>query len=117
MDQTNRVLIVGAALLWIFALLVIILLAWGSPDESIEQLADLAGYLEDHNDTDPDADRRKFTASQPVPEQDAQKQEPHGRWNDPYSHARILTTLPVRVANYSGRRTIGGCTGSGDVFS
>ena len=52
MDQTNRVLIVGAALLWIFALLVIIFLAWGSPDESIEQLADLAGYLEDHNDTE-----------------------------------------------------------------
>ncbi len=52
MDQTNRVLIVGAALLWVFVLLVIILLAWGSPDESIEQLADLAGYLEDHNDTE-----------------------------------------------------------------
>ena len=49
MDQTNRVLIVGAALLWVFVLLVIILLAWGSPDESIERLADLAGYLEDHN--------------------------------------------------------------------
>ena len=52
MDQTNRVLIVGAALLWIFVLLVIVLLAWGAADDSIAQIADLAGYLEDHNNTE-----------------------------------------------------------------
>ncbi len=51
MDLTNRVLIVGAALLWIFVILVIILLAWEAPDQSIERLGDLTGYLEDHNDT------------------------------------------------------------------
>ncbi len=50
MDQTNRVAIVGGALLWIFIVLVIILLAWGAPDRSIDRLADLAGYLGDHND-------------------------------------------------------------------
>ncbi len=51
MDLTNRVLIVGAALLWIFVMILIILLAWGSPDESIARLADLAGYMDDHNTT------------------------------------------------------------------
>lgn len=51
MDLTNRILIVGAALLWIFVLLLIILLAWGSPDDSIRQLDDLAGYMDDHNTT------------------------------------------------------------------
>ena len=51
MDLTNRILIIGGALLWIFAIVVVILLTWGAPDDSIEQLGDLAGYLEDHNDT------------------------------------------------------------------
>jgi len=51
MDLTNRILIIGGALLWIFVVIVVILLAWGAPDESIERIADLAGYLEDHNDT------------------------------------------------------------------
>jgi hypothetical protein len=51
MDLTNRVLIIGGALLWIFVLLLIILLAWGAPDQSIDRLGDLAGYLEDHNNT------------------------------------------------------------------
>lgn len=50
MDLTNRTLIIGGALIWIFIVLVVILLAWGAPDESIERLGDLAGYLEDHND-------------------------------------------------------------------
>ncbi len=50
MDQTNRILIVSGALLWIFIVLLIILLAWGAPDESIERIGDLAGYLDDHND-------------------------------------------------------------------
>ena len=51
MDVTNRVLIIGGALIWIFVIFVIILLAWGAPSDSIEQLGDLVGYLEDHNDT------------------------------------------------------------------
>lgn len=51
MDITNRVLAVGVSLLWIFIVLVIILLAWGAPDQSIERVADLAGYMEDHNTT------------------------------------------------------------------
>jgi len=49
MDLTNRTLIIGGALIWIFVVLVVILLAWGAPDESIQRLADLAGYLDDHN--------------------------------------------------------------------
>ncbi|MGB2696044.1 MAG: hypothetical protein WBD55_12780 [Dehalococcoidia bacterium] len=51
MDLTNRILIIGAALLWIFVLIIVILLAWGAPDESIKRIADLAGYLQDHNDS------------------------------------------------------------------
>ncbi len=51
MDLTNRVLIVSGALLWIFVISIIILLGWGAPDESIERLGDLAGYLDDHNNT------------------------------------------------------------------
>jgi hypothetical protein len=49
MDLTNRILIVGAAVLWIFLVLLVILLAWGAPDQSIERLFDLAEYLEDNN--------------------------------------------------------------------
>jgi hypothetical protein len=51
MDQTNRLLIVSVALVWIFLALLIVLLAWGAPDESIKRLSDLAGYLEKHNDS------------------------------------------------------------------
>lgn len=51
MDLTNRILIIGAALLWIFILIVVILLTWGAPDESINRISDLAGYLQDHNDS------------------------------------------------------------------
>ena len=50
MDLTNRILIIGGALLWIFVVIMVILLAWGAPDDSIERIADFAGYLEDHND-------------------------------------------------------------------
>jgi hypothetical protein len=49
MDVTNRVLIIGASLLWIFIIFVIILLAWGAPDESITRILDLGDYLNDHN--------------------------------------------------------------------
>ena len=51
MDLTNRVVIIGGALLCIFLVFVVILLAWGAPDQSIDRLGDLASYLEDHNDT------------------------------------------------------------------
>lgn len=51
MDLTNRVLIIGGALLWIFLVMVVILLAWGAPDESIRRLDDLAGFMADHNDS------------------------------------------------------------------
>lgn len=51
MDLTNRILIVSVALLWIFVIFIVILLAWGAPDQSIERLGDLTGYLEDHNTT------------------------------------------------------------------
>lgn len=50
-DLTNRIMTVGVAFLWIFLILVVILLAWGAPDQSIERLNDLAGYLDDHNNT------------------------------------------------------------------
>ena len=52
MDVTNRALIVSGALVWIFLVLVVILLAWGAPDESIEQLGDLVAFMEDHNGTE-----------------------------------------------------------------
>jgi hypothetical protein len=48
-DMTNRTIIIGGALLFMFVVLVIVMLAWGAPDESIERLSDLAGYMEDHN--------------------------------------------------------------------
>ena len=51
MDLTNRVLIVCGALTWIFLVMVVILLAWGAPDQSIDKLQDLATYVADHNDT------------------------------------------------------------------
>lgn len=50
MDLTNRILIISGMFLWIFVVIMVILLAWGAPDESIERIADLAVYLEDHND-------------------------------------------------------------------
>ena len=49
MDVTNRTVIVGGALIAIFLVLLVILLSWGAPDQSIERLGDLAGYLDDHN--------------------------------------------------------------------
>ena len=50
MDLTNRILIISGMLLWIFIVVIVVLLAWGAPDESIERIFDFAGYLEDHND-------------------------------------------------------------------
>ena len=51
-DLTNRILAVAFALLWIFLILLIILLVWSSPEESITRISDLAGYLDDHNTTE-----------------------------------------------------------------
>ncbi len=51
MDLTNRVLIVCGALTWIFLVMVVILLAWGAPEDSIDKILDLGNYLADHNDT------------------------------------------------------------------
>jgi len=48
-DLTNRAIIIGSALVAMFVVLVIVLLAWGAPDESIDRLADLSGYMRDHN--------------------------------------------------------------------
>ena len=50
MDETNRVSAVVLSLLLIFVALLVILLAWATPDESIDRIADLAGYLNDHNE-------------------------------------------------------------------
>ena len=51
MDVTNRAVIVGGALTGIFLVFVLIMLAWGAPQESIDALNDLAGYTDDHNNT------------------------------------------------------------------
>ena len=51
-DLTNRIMAVAFALFWIFAVLLVILLVWSSPDESITRISDLAGYLNDHNTTE-----------------------------------------------------------------
>jgi len=50
MDVTNRVIIVAGAFVWIFLVLVVILLAWGAPENSIDRLGDFVGYLDDHTD-------------------------------------------------------------------
>jgi hypothetical protein len=51
-DLTNRIMAVAFALLWIFAILLVVLLVWSSPDESITRINDFAGYLGDHNTTE-----------------------------------------------------------------
>ena len=51
MDVTNRTIIVGGSLVGVFLVLLVILLAWGAPDQSIERLGDFANYLGKHNST------------------------------------------------------------------
>jgi len=51
MDETNRVGAIMLSLLLMFFALLVILLAWGASGESIDGIADLSGYLNDHNDT------------------------------------------------------------------
>ena len=49
MDVTNRIAAVVGSLLLMFVAFLVIMLAWGAPDESINRLADLSSYLNDHN--------------------------------------------------------------------
>jgi hypothetical protein len=48
--QLNRFFIIVLALLFIFAAALVVTLAWGAPDRSIERGADLADWLGRHND-------------------------------------------------------------------
>lgn len=50
MDVTNRVIIVAGAFVWVFFILVVVLLAWGAPENSIDALGDFVEYLDDHTD-------------------------------------------------------------------
>jgi hypothetical protein len=50
LDQLNRFGIVIGALGVVFVALLAALLAWGAPDETINRIGDLAGYLRRHND-------------------------------------------------------------------
>ncbi len=52
MDQVNRFAAVVAALLVVFAALLIVMLAWGAPDSAIGRIDDLAGWLRDHDGRD-----------------------------------------------------------------
>lgn len=49
-DQINRFVIVIAAMMIAFAALAVVLLAWGAPGGSIDKIADVASFLERHND-------------------------------------------------------------------
>jgi hypothetical protein len=50
-DRLNRIVIVVLALAGIFTAIVVALLAWGAPDESVARVADLAGWMGRHNNT------------------------------------------------------------------
>ena len=49
-EQVNRFVIVVGALAVVFAALLVTLLAWAAPDETIVRIGDFAGYLGRHND-------------------------------------------------------------------
>jgi hypothetical protein len=51
MDVTNRTVIITASLVWIFLVALVILLAWGAPDDSIDAVRRFSNYLNDHNTT------------------------------------------------------------------
>jgi len=51
-DRLNRLVVIALALAAIFAALLLTLLAWGAPDESIARVADLAGWLGRHNNAE-----------------------------------------------------------------
>lgn len=48
LDQANRLIIVLAAMLIIFALALVVLIAWAAPSDGIGWADDFAGYLADH---------------------------------------------------------------------
>lgn len=50
LDGLNRFVIVLGALAAVFIALLLVLLAWGAPDESITRIVDFASYLRRHND-------------------------------------------------------------------
>ena len=50
LDQLNRFVIVATALAVVFAALLVTLLAWAAPDETIARIGGFAGYLRRHND-------------------------------------------------------------------
>jgi hypothetical protein len=49
LDQINRFVISLVALLVLFSALLMVLLAWGAPGNTIGRIEDFAGYLSDHN--------------------------------------------------------------------
>ncbi len=51
-DLTNRIMSVAFAFFFMFAIFIVILLVWTSPEESINKIQDLANYLDDHNNTE-----------------------------------------------------------------
>lgn len=51
MDAVNRVAIIVAALLLVFAAFLVIVLAWGAPDASVERLQDFTQWLDEHRTT------------------------------------------------------------------
>lgn len=50
METANRIIIVAAAVLWIWLLVVIILLTWTAPETSLGWAADLVTFLRNHTD-------------------------------------------------------------------
>ncbi len=51
-DLTNRIMAVAFAFFFMFAIFLVILLVWTSPEESINKIRDLANYLDDKNTTE-----------------------------------------------------------------
>ena len=51
-DLTNRIMSVAFAFFFMFAIFIVILLVWTSPEEGISRIRDLAGYLDSHNTTE-----------------------------------------------------------------
>jgi hypothetical protein len=52
LEQLNRFVIVVSAITIVFVALLVTLLAWAAPDDAIGRIADLAGYLDRHNDSE-----------------------------------------------------------------
>jgi phosphotransferase system glucose/maltose/N-acetylglucosamine-specific IIC component len=50
-DAFNRAAIVGLAFAWVILMALVILLAWGADNETIDRLGDLVSYLNNHTDS------------------------------------------------------------------